>query len=152
MLDFVYKKLIAFDSVLFSLVNINIMASKTSHAVNIAAFVCSASLVGLSIAAVYLASDAYNVLTRTFPPGFYGYNLSHYIGDEKSWGVFLWYNRSSEIKTYVAAAFSLFAGLFGAFAFGLSFKVREMAHIASMRADIVTCRVLLHHCYQDPSL
>ena len=43
-------------------------------------------------------------------------------------------------------------GLFGAFAFGLSFKVREMAHIASMRADIVTCRVLLHHCYQDPSL
>ena len=29
MLDFVYKKLIAFDSVLFSLVNINIMADST---------------------------------------------------------------------------------------------------------------------------
>lgn len=101
------------------------MPSRVSKAINISAFICSTILVGLAIGAVYLANDAYDVLVTTFPPGLYGWNLSHWMGDRQGWSIILGYNRSSEIKTYIAAAFSLFVGLFGAFAFGLSIKVRD---------------------------
>jgi hypothetical protein len=102
------------------------MPFEISKAVNISAFVCSTILVGLGFAAVYFANDAYNVLMTTFPPGSYGWNPSHWMGDQQGWRIILRYNRSSEIKTYIAAAFSLFIGLSGAFAFGHSFKVRSL--------------------------
>ncbi|KAJ4370055.1 hypothetical protein N0V86_008790 [Didymella sp. IMI 355093] len=96
---------------------------KVVVAINTSAFICSTALVGISIGAIYLASDAYDVFTERFPPGSYGWSPSRWYGDDEAgWNIFINYNRSSEIKTYVAAAFALFVGLLGAFAFGLSFK------------------------------
>ncbi|KAF3031588.1 hypothetical protein E8E11_001492 [Didymella keratinophila] len=97
--------------------------AKASIAINASAFLCSAALVGISIAAIYLASDAYDVFTDRFSPGSYGWEPSHWWNEpENGWNIFIHYNRSSEIKTYFAAAFALAVGLLGCFAFGLSFK------------------------------
>lgn len=96
------------------------MSSKISLAINIAALVASSALVGLSIAAIALAADADELIKAYFPPGRYGWSMSHYTGH---FDVFLRYNRSSEIKTFVASALSLQAGLVGVFAFGLLHKV-----------------------------
>jgi hypothetical protein len=58
---------------------IDIMTNpKVNIAINTSAFVCSSALVGISIAAIYLASDAYNVFTNRFPSGSYGWELSHW--------------------------------------------------------------------------
>jgi hypothetical protein len=106
------------------------MPSKSSQAVNVSAFICSTILVGLAIATIYLASDAYDVFTSRFPPGTYGWSpshwIDHWIDEGNGWNILLGYNRSSEIKTYVAAAFALAVGLLGSFAFGRSFKVRNI--------------------------
>lgn len=57
----------------------NIMTnSKVSTAINTSAFICSSALVGISIATIYLASDAYDVFTNSFPPGSYGWSPSHW--------------------------------------------------------------------------
>lgn len=99
------------------------MSSNLSRAVNLSSFVSSAALVGLSVAAIVLASDAYDVFTSTFPPGTYAWLPSYYTSDRSRLSIA--YNRSSEVKTYVAAALTLVVGLLGTFAFGTSFKVRN---------------------------
>jgi hypothetical protein len=99
------------------------MSSNLSTAVNLSAFVSSAALVGLSVAAIVLASDAYDVFTSTFPPGTYAWLPSYYTSDRSRLSIA--YDRSSEVKTYVAAALTLLVGLLGTFTFGASLKVRN---------------------------
>ncbi|KAJ4993176.1 hypothetical protein SVAN01_01151 [Stagonosporopsis vannaccii] len=99
------------------------MPSKTTLVVNLSAFFCSSALVGIAIAAIYLASDAYELFTWRFPAGSYGWSPSHWYGDGRpGYSIRIGYNRSSEIKTYFAAAVALVLGMLGTFAFGLSFK------------------------------
>ncbi|KAF3009736.1 hypothetical protein E8E13_009254 [Curvularia kusanoi] len=96
------------------------MAPRISTIVNAAAFIDSCVLIGLSIATIFLASDAYDVFTNTFPPGTFAWLPSQWRGDV--FHVFINYNRSSEIKTYFAAGLALFVGLLGTFMFGASFQ------------------------------
>ncbi|KAF3047193.1 hypothetical protein E8E12_011601 [Didymella heteroderae] len=111
---------------------------KVAATINASTFICSTALVGISIAAIHLASDAYDVLTERFPPGLFG-------DDREGWSIDLNYDRSSEIKTYVAAAFALVAGLLGAFAFGLSFKRRAapLLCLSLLGSAVLACVVAI---------
>lgn len=110
------------------------MSPKVSLAVNVSAFICSSALIGIAVAAIYLASDAHESFTRKFNPSSYGWMPARWYNDGVGFSVLIGYNQSSVIKTYAAAAMSIVVGVTGIFAFGLSFKVR--AHLG-IRLDYV---------------
>lgn len=100
------------------------MQFKKSLAINGAALVVSSTLVGISIASIYFAGNADEIIKHYFPPGFYRWVMSR--GNEY-FNVGLEYNRSSEIKTLISSALTLVVGLSGVFASGLLHKVSRLS-------------------------
>lgn len=108
-----------------------------SQVLNATALVLCLALLGVAIADISLAADGGATLRHHWPAGEYSWwaldmeDLSKYVPAT------LKYDRSSETKTFVSAAFSLIVAVLGTVGFWFKNKVRSPLQSRSPHARVV---------------
>lgn len=96
-----------------------------SQVLNATALVLCLTLFGIAITGICLASDAGATVRHYFPAGEYSWRASYAGGSHDRVRATLQYDRSSEMKTFVAAALSIFTAVLGIIGFWFKNKVHN---------------------------